>query len=52
MGAIVIPASELQATDKDLNDVLYYTLEAVTLVSARPAGRLPTPGAPGRPCPG
>lgn len=37
MNTIVIPETELKATDADKDDILVYTLQEVTPVSASPS---------------
>lgn len=37
MNTTVIPETQLKATDADINDILVYTLQEVTPVSASPA---------------
>lgn len=50
MNTTVIPREELEATDLDKSDILFYTLQEVTPVStpSAPAPSLP-PGSPGLP---
>lgn len=43
MNSIVVPETELKATDKDTDDTLYYTLQEVTPVSASPSPLITDP---------